>query len=98
MNKWENLHQQTQRYQKQYPPGTRIMLLNMGDDPHPMEPHTRGTVQVVDDMGTIHCSFDNGRTLGILPEKDGFRKLTEEELKEELAESKMEDMSLFITV
>ena len=69
------------------------MLLNMGDDLHPIKPHTRGTVQVVDDMGTIHCSFDNGRTLGILPEKDGFRKLTEKELTEELDEAKMEDRS-----
>ena len=33
-----------------YPPGTRIMLLQMGDDPHPIEPNTRGTVEVVDDM------------------------------------------------
>lgn len=56
MNKWENLHQQVQRYQEQYPPGTRIMLLNMSDDTHPIKPHTKGTVQVVDDMGTIHCS------------------------------------------
>ena len=30
MNEWERLHQQAKRYQAEYPPGTRIMLLSMG--------------------------------------------------------------------
>ena len=32
MNEWERLHQQAKRYQAEYPPGTRIMLLSMGRD------------------------------------------------------------------
>ena len=60
MNEWERLHQQAKRYQTEYPPGTRIMLLSMGRDPNPVEDQTRGTVKVVDDIGTLHCSFDNG--------------------------------------
>ena len=34
-------------------------------------------------MGTIHVNWDNGRTLGLVPGEDSFRKLTEEELREE---------------
>lgn len=71
-------------YKEEYPPGTRIMLLRMGDDPQPVEDNTRGTVIVVDDIGTLHCDFDNGRSLGVVPGEDSFRKLTSDELAEEL--------------
>lgn len=46
MNEWERLHRQAQRYKEAYPPGTRIMLLGMGNDPNPVESGTRGTVRV----------------------------------------------------
>lgn len=91
MNEWERLHQQAKRYQAKYPPGTRIMLLSMGRDPCPVEDQTRGTVKVVDDIGTLHCSFDNGRSLGVVPGEDSFRKLTEEELAEEQDSGMTED-------
>ena len=55
----------------------------MGDDPRPVENGTRGTVRVVDDMGTVHCDFDNGRRLGLIPGEDSLRKLTDAELAEE---------------
>ena len=48
------------RMKEQYPAGTRIVLDQMGDDPRPIPPGTKGTVRVVDDMGTVHCDFDNG--------------------------------------
>lgn len=41
-----------------YPPGTRIMLLSMDDPHHPVPPGTRGTVEHVDDAGTIHMKWD----------------------------------------
>lgn len=75
--------QQAEYYKESYPPGTRILLIHMGSDPRPVEDDTRGTVRCVDDMGTIHCEFDNGRSLGIIPEEDSFRKLTEAELLQE---------------
>ena len=31
----------------------------------------------------MHCDFDNGRSLGIVPGEDSFRKLTAEELAQE---------------
>ena len=60
------------RMKEQYPPGTRIELDYMGDDPRPIASGTRGTVRVVDDMGTVHCDFDNGRRLGLIPGEDAF--------------------------
>ena len=51
----------------------------------------RGTVKYVDDMCTLHCAFDNGRQLGIIPGEDSFRKLTAEELAEEQNEDMDED-------
>lgn len=46
----------------------------------------RGTVHHVDDGGNIHMRRDNGRTLAIVPEVDTFRKLTEQEIQEEMQE------------
>ncbi len=93
MNRFEAERRFAQRMKDNYPPGTRIMLLSMEDDPHPVEDNTRGTVRVVDDIGTLHCSFDNGRSLGIVPGEDSFRKLTEEELAEEQENDIDEDNS-----
>ena len=66
-----------QRMKEQYPAGTRIELDYMGDDPRPIAPGTRGTVRVVDDMGTVHCDFDNGRRLGLVAGEDSFHTINE---------------------
>ena len=65
-----------------YPPGTRIMLEHMEDN-WAVPRGTRGSVTQVDDAGTIHMKWDNGRSLGIVPQVDQFRKLTEQERLEE---------------
>jgi hypothetical protein len=83
MTEWERLHRQAQIMKNRYPAGTRIMLLQMGNDPRPVEPNTKGTVIAVDDIGTIHCNFDNGRSLGLIPGEDAFRTLTAEEIAAE---------------
>lgn len=87
MNEFDRLRHTAQRNQELYPAGTRIMLLQMGDNPRPVEPNTRGTVQSVDDIGTRHCIFDNGRHLGLVPGEDSYRRLTEHELAEEQGET-----------
>ena len=66
-----------QRMKDQYPPGTRIELDFMGDDPRPIAPGTKGTVRIVDDMGTVHCDFDIGRRLGLVPGEDSFHIINE---------------------
>lgn len=90
MNDWDRLNRMAEHYKAEYPSGTRIMLLSMGEDMNRVEDNTRGTVFTVDDIGTLHCKFDNGRSLGLIPSEDSFRKLTEEELAEE-QEPDMED-------
>lgn len=80
MRDWERQLQRAQRIKMQYPRGTRIVLLHMGNDPRPIQPNTRGTVEHVDDIGTVHCRFDNGRALGLITGVDDFRKLTDDDL------------------
>lgn len=64
---------QIDHYKKAYPPGTRIELTaDMFDEDIPKG--TRGTVVAVDDIGTLHTTFDNGRSLGVLPGLDSFKK------------------------
>lgn len=83
MNEWERARRQAEYLKKVYPPGTRIVLNSMGEDPLPIASDTRGSVRVVDDIGTVHCEFDNGRTLGLIEGEDDFRALTTQELAEE---------------
>lgn len=67
------------RMKEQYPSGTRIQLDWMGDDPRPIAPGTKGTVRVVDDCGTVHVNFDNGRRLGLIAGEDAFHAIAGEE-------------------
>lgn len=83
MNEWERQRNRAEYLKKAYPSGTRIVLNSMGNDPRPIESGTRGTVAVVDDIGTVHCDFDNGRKLGLIEGEDDFRTLTAQELAEE---------------
>jgi hypothetical protein len=63
---------------QRYPEGTRICVDSM-DDYCPFESGTCGTVEFVDDAGTLHCKFDNGRTLGVIPDVDKFHKIEQEQ-------------------
>ncbi len=51
--------------------GKRIKCIWMSD-PKPIPPQTKGIVEHIDDMGTLHVKWDNGRILGIIPEEDIF--------------------------
>ena len=68
-------HNLVKRMKDTYPPGTRIELDFMGEDPRPIAPGTRGTVRILDDIGTLHCDFDNGRRLGLVPNEDTFHRV-----------------------
>ena len=63
-------------YKEKYPKGTRVELIYM-EDAQAVPSGTKGTVVCVDDMGTIHMKWDNGRTLGLIPEVDNFKKIEE---------------------
>lgn len=65
-----------QALREEYPEGTRVELIQM-DDPYntKLVPGCKGTVQFVDDMGTIHVRWDCGSSLGIAYGEDSCRKL-----------------------
>ena len=83
LNEYERQRRIAESTRKLYPQGTRIELINMKDPYASVPAGTRGTVKFVDSMGTIFPQWDNGRTLGIVPGEDSFRKLTQQELEEE---------------
>jgi hypothetical protein len=52
------------RLRAQYPPGTRVEFISMNDPYSKLEPGERGFVSEVDDIGTVHISWDSGSSLG----------------------------------
>lgn len=81
-----------------YPKGTRICLDSMENDPHPIPPGTKGTVEFVDDCGTVFCKFDNGRSFGVIPGEDSFHKIQEEVQTEEISEEFAEEPDINMTM
>ena len=67
-----------QYLKKKFPVGTRIVCNYCSDPYRPIEAGTKGTVQVVDDMGTVHCNFDNGRRFGLIYCEDSFDIIEED--------------------
>ena len=77
MNDWMEAVRKAKEVKDKYPAGTRIELCYMSD-PRAIQPGERGTVRIVDSMGTIHVVWDNGRMLGVIPGVDSFRVVDEE--------------------
>ena len=61
--------------ERNYPPGTRVRLVRMPDDPNPVPEGTTGTVLAVDGAGQLLMQWDNGRSLSLLPGVDSFEVL-----------------------
>ena len=66
------------RIKKEYPVGCRVELIHM-EDPYnrKLTPGCRGTVRIVDDIGTIHVDWDCGSRLGIAYGEDSCRKVVD---------------------
>ena len=56
-----------------FPPGIRVELIRMGDPYTKIPKGTQGTVINVDDIGTIHISWDGYHCLGVVYGKDSCR-------------------------
>ncbi|HEX3017826.1 MAG TPA: DUF4314 domain-containing protein [Caproicibacter sp.] len=63
------------RLRREYPSGTRVELVRMDDPNSRLRPGDRGTVELVDDTGTIFCRWDCGSSLGIVYGTDVIQKL-----------------------
>ena len=63
-------------YKKTYHVGTRIRLLHMDDPYSPIPDGMTGSVAYVDDMGTLHMKWDNGRSLALIEGVDAFEVIS----------------------
>ena len=66
---------------EQFPPGTRIRLDSMMNDPQPIPKGMTGTVQGIDDAGQLLMEWDNGRGLSLVPGEDDFTVVKPQKLK-----------------
>ena len=64
---------------QRYPKGTRICLDSMENDPFPIPPGSKGTVDFIDDAGNLIMKWDNGRSLSLIPGEDKFHVIQQEE-------------------
>ena len=60
---------------EQYIVGTRVRLIHMDDPYSKLMPGDEGTVEFVDDCGTIFCIFDCGSHLGAVFDVDELTKI-----------------------
>ena len=69
-----------ERLRKEYPTGSRVELTKM-NDPYRTDlvPGTRGTVQFVDDAGSIHVRWDIGSSLAVVFGEDACKVVTDDE-------------------
>ena len=63
------------KIRENYPPGTKVEVVECHDQYRDIPPGTKGLVRVVDDTGTLHCDFENGVSLGALWGIDIVKKI-----------------------
>ena len=76
----KNIHPEMLKQLKEYyTAGTRVILIRMSDPYTNLRQGDRGTVTMVDDIGTIHVNWDRGSTLGVVFGEDECRRIEENE-------------------
>lgn len=74
MNKFPS-KETVNRLREQYPQGCRVELVRMNDPYSKLKPGDKGTVDFIDDTGTIFCNWDMGSTLGVVYGEDSVKCL-----------------------
>ena len=69
--------------------GMRVRMLSM-DDELPVDGGMEGTIHNIDDLGTLHVKWDDGRSLGVIPGIDNYQLLPSEE--EQISPDEFESM------
>tara|TARA_R110001592_G_scaffold350329_1_gene646367 strand:+ start:6119 stop:8131 length:2013 start_codon:yes stop_codon:yes gene_type:complete len=69
--------------------GMRVRMIHM-DDERPVDEGLEGTIEKIDDLGTLHVRWDDGRLLGVIPNEDNYELLpsNEEQIDFDVFESK----------
>ena len=60
---------------ERFPKGCRVELVSMNDPYSRLRPGDKGTVLFVDDIGTVHVSWDRGSSLGVVYGEDSCRRI-----------------------
>lgn len=55
--------------------GRRVRLITTTDPYTNLRMGDEGTIVLVDDLGTVHVSWDNGSSLGLVPREDHWQLL-----------------------
>ena len=72
--------EQVERVRETYPKGARVELVSMSDPYTTLKPGDHGTVDSVDDTGSVFVNWDNGSTLGVVYGVDEIRLLSKDEV------------------
>ena len=64
-----------ERLRKEYPVGAKVELIHMNDPYRTLPVGIKGEVTGVDDIGTIHVSWENGCHLGVAYGEDSCKRI-----------------------
>jgi hypothetical protein len=65
---------QVEQVRETYPKGTRVELVSMSDPYTTLKPGDLGTVDAVDDAGSVFVNWDNGSTLAAVYGVDAIKR------------------------
>ena len=91
----EYQYEQAKLIRQNYQPGTKVVLDEKMEDPYrEMPAGLTGIVDSVDDLGQIHCHWENGSSLALIPGVDHFHQDMTQEPVIESSEEQEPDLEL----
>ena len=91
----EYQYEQAKFIRQSYQPGTKVVLDEKMEDPYcEMPAGLTGIVDSVDDLGQIHCHWENGSSLALIPGVDHFHQDMTQEPGIESSEEQEPDLEL----